>query len=249
MTVEQRSDIITLPSEGKYYKNKASKVKLFYLDGADEGIITSPNLIKSGDMVDYLLKRKVVPIDGEAFVDPDSMLLGDRLALIVMLRATLDPIYRIKVPYMDGNTQSFFTHEVNLQELRTRDITLDLPYDSDKGEFSYQLPVSKLNIKFRLMTGLDEKRIRKESNPDSLTDEFKFLRLSKLVTEVDGERDENIIKQSLSRIPLRDFRKLNQTVTEVMPSLDLAITARPPRGGVPIYTFLKLDREFWFPTT
>jgi hypothetical protein len=247
MKVEPRSDIVTLPSEGKFYKNGAKRVKLFYLDGADEGILTSPNLLESGDMVDFLLKRKVAPVDGEPFVDPDHMLLGDRLALVVMLRATLDPIYKLRIPYMDNGQQKFFIHEVNLQELKVRDINLDLPYDKENGEFSFQLPTSKLNIKFRMMTGIDEQKIRKTQNKESLTDEFKFLRLCELVTEVEGERDEAKIRNAVSKIPLRDFRILNKNVTEVMPSLDLVIAARPPRGEV-IYTFLKLDREFWFPT-
>lgn len=248
MSVEARYDIVTLPSEGKYYKNGAKKVKLYYLDGADEGIITSPNLLESGEMVDYLLKRKVAPVDNEPFIDTDNMLIGDRLALVIMLRATLDPIYKIKIPYMDGTQQKMFTHEVDLQSLTVRDITTDVPYDAKLGEFSYTLPVSKHNIKFRMMTGLDEQAIRREQKKESLTDDFKLLRLAKLVTEIDGERDENIIRDAISKIRLRDFRTLNRITSEVMPSFDLSLTVRPPRGEV-INTFLRLDGEFWFPTS
>ena len=40
----------------------------------------------------------------------------------------------------------------------------------ENGEFNFQLPVSKSNIKFRLMTGLDVQTDRIEQNKDRLTE-------------------------------------------------------------------------------
>jgi hypothetical protein len=53
-------DVIPLPSEGKLYRNKKSNVKVSYMTTADENILTSPNLIKSGEFLEILLNRKIL---------------------------------------------------------------------------------------------------------------------------------------------------------------------------------------------
>ena len=52
-------DIIELPSQGLLYKNKKSKVKVEYLTAYDENVLTSPNLLNSGKVLDVLIERKV----------------------------------------------------------------------------------------------------------------------------------------------------------------------------------------------
>ena len=52
-------DVIELPSQGLLYKNKKSNVKVEYLTAYDENILTSPNLLNSGKVLDVLIERKV----------------------------------------------------------------------------------------------------------------------------------------------------------------------------------------------
>jgi hypothetical protein len=57
---EPAHDLIALPSEGKFYKNKKSTVKVAYLTASDENILTSPNLLQNGKVIDVLLDRKII---------------------------------------------------------------------------------------------------------------------------------------------------------------------------------------------
>ena len=56
-------DIIELPSQGIFYSNNKKTVKVSYLTAADENILTSPGLINSGEVMDILLKTKILDKD------------------------------------------------------------------------------------------------------------------------------------------------------------------------------------------
>ena len=53
-------DVVELPSRGIMYPNRTKSVKVAYLTAADENILSSPNLIQSGEVINELLKRKVL---------------------------------------------------------------------------------------------------------------------------------------------------------------------------------------------
>ena len=82
--MEPAHDVIALPSQGKFYKNKKSTVKVAYLTAADENILTSPNLLQNGKVIDVLLDRKV--IDQE--IKASQLLSGDKNAILFFLRST-----------------------------------------------------------------------------------------------------------------------------------------------------------------
>lgn len=55
---EPAHDVISLPSGGRFYKNKKDSVKVAYMTAADENILTSPNLLQSGKVLDVLLEKR-----------------------------------------------------------------------------------------------------------------------------------------------------------------------------------------------
>ena len=77
-------DIIELPSQGLLYKNKKSKIKVEYLTAYDENVLTSPNLLNSGKVLDVLIERKVKDLG----FDVSELLSGDRMAILIYLRTT-----------------------------------------------------------------------------------------------------------------------------------------------------------------
>ena len=48
-------DVIPLPSGGLLYPGQQGNVKVEYMTAMDENILTSPNLIKSGKVIDILM--------------------------------------------------------------------------------------------------------------------------------------------------------------------------------------------------
>jgi hypothetical protein len=78
-------DIIELPSQGLLYPNKKSQVKVEYLTAYDENILTSPNILANGKIIDVLLERKVKDLGFEHKL----LLEGDRMAIILFLSNSL----------------------------------------------------------------------------------------------------------------------------------------------------------------
>ena len=79
------TDIVNLPSKGIFYPNKQSTIKVKHLTAEDENILTSPELIRNGKVLDVLLENSIV--DNE--LSAETMLVGDRNAVLLFLRNTL----------------------------------------------------------------------------------------------------------------------------------------------------------------
>jgi hypothetical protein len=141
--MNQPYDIIPLPSEGKLYKNKKSKIKVSFLTASDENILTSPNILYSGDFLEILLNRKIL----EPELRYKDLLPGDRDAIMIWLRATgYGEMYPVTI--LDENNVPFDT-EIDLTKLKIN----NLPVDPDnEGLFPFVLPMSKSIVKFKLLT-------------------------------------------------------------------------------------------------
>ena len=77
-------DVVELPSRGIMYPNRTKSVKVAYLTAADENILSSPNLIASGEVINELLKRKVLTKE----IAIEDMVEEDRQAILIFLRNT-----------------------------------------------------------------------------------------------------------------------------------------------------------------
>ena len=135
-------DVIPLPSEGKIYKNKKPAVKVAYMTTADENILTSPNLLQSGEFLEILINRKLLETD----LRYKDLHIGDRNAIMLWLRATsYGEMYAVTL-YDEDNVA--FDTEIDLTSLKTKKLNVE---PDSEGYFDFQLPVSKANIKFKLL--------------------------------------------------------------------------------------------------
>ena len=107
-------DVLELPSKGLLYPGKPSTVKVEYLTAADENVLTSPNLIRSGKVLDVLIERKIKSKE----IPMSSLLVGDRNAIMIWLRATgYGEMYPVKMT--DPTTFEEFETEIDLTTLKT----------------------------------------------------------------------------------------------------------------------------------
>ena len=72
-------DVVTLPSEGIFYKNKKKSVKVTYLNASDENLLASQSLQGSGDLVNQLILKKVLDKDIQISDMPEC----DKQAILV----------------------------------------------------------------------------------------------------------------------------------------------------------------------
>lgn len=239
--MNQAFDVIPLPSEGKLYPSKKKSIKVAYLTTADENILTSPNLVQSGQFLEILMNRKIL----EPGLRYQDLHTGDRNAIMIWLRATgYGTDYGVRV--LDENNEPFDT-TVDLSDLKT--IKLGAEPD-DEGLFDFKLPLSGDNIKFKLLTTLDVDIIEQLVEADN-SKEFKMNNesiyiLERQIVEVNGERGSDVISSYVKNIRTLDVQKLRKYVSEIESGIDLNITIQTPGGGS-VTTFLPINPSFFWP--
>jgi len=234
-------DVIELPSQGLLYKNKKASVKVEYLTAFDENILTSPNLLNNGKVLDVLIERKVKDLG----FDPKELLNGDRIAILLYLRTTgLGNEYNQMVFNKDSELVEGI---IDLTTLKTKKLEVN---PDENNEFDFILPSSNKKIKFRLLTAKDDDEINEidkkvlEKNKGVST--LQTLRLERSIMEIDGERDKMKISHTIKMLNLIDVRKLNKYITDIEPGIDFKTVART-QGGESIDCFLRMGRSFWYP--
>jgi hypothetical protein len=239
--MNQAFDVIPLPSGGKFYPGRKKSIKVAYLTTADENILTSPNLVESGQFIEILINRKLL----EPGLRYKDLLPGDRNAIMIWLRATgYGEMYPVLMT--DKNGEEFET-EINLSDLKTINLTIDPEAD---GLYSFELPLSKHIVRFKLLTcgDIDELERIIENIPDGVVNEEQTMILEKQIVEVDGNRDRGFIKSFVNGMRILDAQKLREYVSKIKCDIDLSISVRTP-GGESIDTFLPFTPRFFWPNS
>lgn len=222
-------DVIPLPSKGLLYPGQNGMAKVEYLTAMDENILTSQNLIKSGKVLEYLLEKKVK----ESPVPMEDLLVGDRNAIMIWLRATgYGEMYPVKLT--DPGSGVEFDYEINLSELKNKELPEGVEPD-ERGEFSFELPKSKKKIKFKLLTVGDEKSIlsraeKYEKATKSQISNILTYRLQTQIKEIDGNRDINFIQQFINVMPAFDSLKFREYSDSIEPGIDMSVEVEGPTG-------------------
>jgi hypothetical protein len=214
------TDIVDLPSKGLFYPNGQKQLEVKYLTAEDENILTSPDLIKSGKALDVLLDNAIV----DKSLDSSQLITGDRNAVLINLRVTgYGDDYEVKTTCPScGNIH---TSNVILSQLKNKDI--ELKPDSE-GMYSVTLPRCKANIRFRMLTGADEDRLKKLTLSKAKLKGGKTS-VSKVLTEkyllqimeVNGKTDKLYIKKFISVMPIADSLFFREYLSNVEPGIDL----------------------------
>ncbi len=234
-------DVIPLPSKGKLYRNKKANIKLAYMTTADENILTSPNLLKSGEFLEILINRKLL----EPELRYKDLLPGDRNAIMLWLRATAyGEMYPVTL--YDENDEPFET-EINLNELPTIELNVE---PDEEGLFSFEMPISKAKVRFKLLTCGDieniEKILEKEKEMNIPVNNANTYKLENMIVEVNGDRNKVMIRDFVNYMRVADSKAFNKYVDSIDTGVDLNIEVGTPGGGS-IKTFLPLNLGFFWP--
>jgi len=236
-------DVIELPSQGLLYPNKKNSVKIEYLTAMDENVLSSPNIIGSGKVLDVLIERKVKDLGFTV----DQLLEGDRLAIIVFLRTTAfgteykQAILNTKNDVVEGT--------IDLSKLKQKKLIIK---PDENNEFDFVLPQGKNKVKFRFLNSKDEKEIveKDEFTKKKFDTEVSFyntLKLERMVMEIDGNRDKMFITNFIEkRMTIMDSRKLNKFISDNEPGLNFNTTARTDEEES-VECFLRLGKSFFWP--
>lgn len=217
-------DVVELPSRGILYPSKIKAVKVAYLTASDENVLTSPNLVASGNVIDELLKRKILTKE----LPINELTSEDRQAILIFLRNTAFGS-ELKMNVRDPKTDELFEHIVDLSVLTYKDFDLQ---EDENGNYPYYMEKSKTNITFNFLKQKDEEELDLiAKNWNGLgTAPIITKRLEKLIKTVEGNPDPMNIRNFVEKLPILDSQNFRKYVNKMKPGVDLAQTVIAPSG-------------------
>ena len=217
-------ETVPLPSGGKCYDeghplHGKDTVEIRAMTAREEDILTSKALIKKGTVISHLIKSCMI----DKRVDPDTLLAGDRNALMVALRVTGYGIdYKVEVDCPACGERS--KHTFDLSELPVKRLDID-PVAIGQNIFEAQLPVTKANVRFKLLTGHDEQEImtaaERRKKQGQRAENLVTQRLKYAIVSANGISDKNKLEMMVSNLPARDSLFLRKFIDNNEPGIEM----------------------------
>ena len=239
------TEVIDIPSGGKVYPKDSplaeGKIEIKYMTTKEEDILMSENLIKKGVVIDKLLDSLIVTKG----VTTDNLVVGDKNAVLVAARIlAYGPEYTVEVTNPNNQEQKV-EHTFDLSQCPFKTISEDIDYSDNS--FDFITPVAKTKIKFKLLTGVEEKQIEKDIEQ---TKKFGYnaeisTRLRYTITEVDGDNKPETITAFSQNMLARDSVALRNYIQDISPDIDL--TSEIEIGGEPVSVSIPLTVGFFWP--
>jgi len=233
-------DIVILPSQGIFYKNKKKSVKVGFLTATDENIIASASNIGANAMISNLIRSKLYEPDMKI----DDMLEGDVQAILVFLRNTsFGADYNLILT--DPSTGKEFETTIILEELNF--IKLESEPNSE-GLFETTLPKTNSKVKLKLLNYGDNKELQKmeDDYPKGMTAPKVTWKLMKQIVEIDGQTSKEEISKFINRMPIADSKHISNFMSKNEPGIDLRKEVIAP-SGERVFVRVSFGVEFFRP--
>ena len=243
------SEEVTLPSKGLLYPEghplRSGIIEMKYMTAKEEDILTNSNYINNGTVIDKLLQSLIL-----SPINYNDLLIGDKNAVLIASRI-LGYGQEYSFSYKNPNTGDDEEVTVDLTEANDKELDESLIIEG-RNEFAFTLPVSKIQVTFKLLTHGDELKIANElkglkkiskTNTADLT-----TRMKHLITSVNGDRDIKSIREFVDgNFLARDARALRQYVADIMPDIDLTFDLQFQDGASAEGVTIPIGTTFFWP--
>ena len=240
------TEVVDLPSGGKLYSKdsplSSGKIEIKYMTAKEEDILTSQNLIKKGVVIDKLLNSLIV----SKGVTADDLLIGDKNAVMVASRIlAYGGDYTVEVT--NPNTGETQQQTFDLTSCQFKELPEDVDYSNN--EFELELPITKISITFKLLTGKDETNITNElKSLQKIGQQAEVTtRLKHVITSVNGETDKSIISNFVDNMLSKESLILRDEVQRINP--DINLKQEVDFGGESTELDIPMTVEFFWPKT
>ena len=222
------TELVDLPTKGIHYGEThplhgCDSIEIKQMTAKEEDMLTSRTLLKKGVALDRVISSLIV----NKAIDPDSLFVGDRNALIIAARiSAYGNQYETKVscPGCGASQEnSFDLNKINMYE--GADTEAYASSASGPGIFITRLPKTGLDITFKLLTGADERRFlagmehdRKNKN---VHERGVTRQLVNMIVAVNGNTTQEALQYLVENIPSADTRHLRNAYKATNPDVDL----------------------------
>lgn len=241
---------VKLPSRGLVYPPESplymiESVDISPVTAKEENILSSPVLIRKGTVLSVLMRACIT----NRAIDPDLMVVGDRNAILTAIRVSAyGPTYlaRVRCPECDEEAE----HEFDLSKLELKMLDVDPVGGPGSNEFSFRLPVSGREARFKLFDATDtaelERNIeaikRKTNQEQAVT-----LRLIAQVTFLQGVEPERLPK-ALEGLLARDSKALRTYMNRIAPGVEMTQSYECGSCGKDTEVEVPMGTEFFWPS-
>ena len=228
------TEFVPLPSFGLVYSpnsplHNLKEIEVRYMTAADEDILTSRSLLRSGKAIDAVLKNCIL----DARINPEELLSGDKNALITFLRVSgYGPEYKVEIDCPSCEETSKYEFDLSQLEMKTLDVE---PIEQGENRFDIQLPTGT-HIEFKFLNSAEEKEIsdaqdRIKRSTNSPVDRNVTTRLKNTIISIDGNTDSSLINQYVDTLNVRDSRALRKYMEDNTPDIDMKQEFNCPHCG------------------
>jgi len=221
------TEFVELPSEGRFYPpghplHGETSIEIRQMTAKEEDMLTSRTLLKKGVALDRVIENLIV----DRRIDPHSLLIGDRNAIIIATRvAGYGSDYNTKITCPACAETQEYSFDLNKARIHNGvgGEELSITANGD-GTFDIKLPRTEVVVTFRLLTGADEKKLLDgvESDRKQKTHERNVTRqIVNIAVAVNGDASADAINYLVQNIPSMDARHLRLAYKLVAPNIDL----------------------------
>ena len=217
-------DYVMLPSKGRISPpdsplHNLEEIEVRHLTAADEDILTSRALLRSGKAIDTMLSNVLL----NKSININDFISGDKNAILTFLRITgYGPDYDVEVDCPECNET--IKHQFDLTKLTMRFLDVD-PISAGQNRFEFILP-SGIRIEFKLLNSAEDQKIADEQEKlkrttNSPLEKNVTTKYKHQIISVDDKEDQTFINNFVDTMNLRDSRAFRTYLEEVEPDVDM----------------------------
>ncbi len=224
------TEFVSLPSQGRHYSSdhplfNKDTVEIKQMTAKEEDILTSVTLIKNGIALERLLESIII----DKRIDPKTLLIGDRNAIVISARVSgYGNIYRTQITCTECLTEQKHNFDLNDAQVTTsQEIASDLPEEvqiTENGDYSIVLPKSNLSVVLRMLNGNDENNLSaslKTNNQQS--DKLVTTQLLHMIKSVNNNTTKEAIQYVAENLPSADSAFLRKIYKNIVPNISLSL--------------------------
>jgi hypothetical protein len=220
------TEFVELPSQGRFYPeghplHGQESIEIRQMTAKEEDMLTSRTLLKKGVALDRVIASLIV----DKAIDPDSLLVGDRNAIIIATRVSgYGNVYETKVTCPNCGTNQEYAFDLNEANVYDGADARDLGVRSNEdGTFNVTLPRTSVDVQFRLLNGRDEKTFVVGMQADKKAKSEKNItrQLATIVVSLNGDSSIQAKQYFIDNVPSIDSRHLRLAYRLAAPNVDL----------------------------